>query len=192
MRAITIRQIETARKKVFSNAEGLLDDAELLFANGKFPRAYALAHLACEELSKIPMLVRVGLELAMGKAPDWKNFWRRLRDHSEKIDAWHFEDYMASDIQLDNSDVKKYHENLKKTPTLNEAKNISLYTSISSDEIVEPAEVVTKEIAESMLKYSKDRLDRFSESEKVSLEKIETLSQASLDRIKIVLDIASK
>lgn len=45
---MTFSEIIEARKKILANAEQLIEEAELLFKNKKFPRTFSLSHLACE------------------------------------------------------------------------------------------------------------------------------------------------
>jgi hypothetical protein len=48
-------------------------------------RAYFLAHIACEELGKLPILAHLAVALKLGNAVDWKRVDRQLRSHDEKI-----------------------------------------------------------------------------------------------------------
>jgi AbiV family abortive infection protein len=66
------------------NAEELLDESELLIGHGRYARAVALALIALEEMGKLPMLAnspRYGSDAGRWK----KGFWKRFRDHREKI-----------------------------------------------------------------------------------------------------------
>ena len=64
-----------------SNAKDLLADAQLLVESGSFPRAFALATLSWEELSKGQLcLLAVMLDEI---TPE--DFWQRFRDHQGKL-----------------------------------------------------------------------------------------------------------
>jgi AbiV family abortive infection protein len=119
MRPLSIEEIESARIKLLRNAESLFAESLLLYEHGFFARAYTLAHICCEELAKIPMLVGAGLDLANGDEVDWKKLFRRLTDHKEKIKAMHSRDYLLSEIRVDDSDLTRYEEALEATPHLN-------------------------------------------------------------------------
>jgi AbiV family abortive infection protein len=99
--AFTIDQIEEMIAASFSNSSRLASDARLLLDGGRFPTAYAIAELACEEAGKILMLAKAGIEAAIGQRVDWKGLRGRLTDHGAKIRtlwlfAWAIEEQEAS------------------------------------------------------------------------------------------------
>jgi AbiV family abortive infection protein len=69
---------------LLSNAESLADDARLLHENGRFPRAYALAALAGEELGKVYLCLDA---LLSSDGVDARQFWWGWRHHGDKLDA---------------------------------------------------------------------------------------------------------
>jgi len=164
---ISVEQIEEARLKILANAQSLLVEAELLFQHHHLARTYTLAHLACEELAKLPMLVTIGKKLVLGYAVDWKKLNRRFRNHSAKINNLHTLDYMCSEIQTDDSDVNDYYQALSSTASMNDRKNHSLYVGISDLGVVAPADVINLQIAEAMLNNAKSRLYQFEQAEKI-------------------------
>lgn len=174
MLALSIEEIESARAKLLRNAESLFAESQLLFEHGFYSRAYCLAHLCCEELAKIPMLVGVGLDLVNGEKVDWKKLHRRLTRHQEKINAMHVHDYFQSEIRADDSDVREYEAALKKTPHLNDMKNNSLYVGLVDNAFREPSEVVTQDDAIEIMNTTDERLKYIQTVEQASLGKIET------------------
>ena len=172
MRPLSIEEIESARVKLLRNAESLFAESRLLYEHGFFSRGYTLAHIYCEELAKIPMLVGAGLDLANGEEVDWKKLFHRLTAHKEKIEAMHANDYFRSEIRADKSDLKRYEEALKATPHLNNMKNNSLYAGLVDDVFLEPAEMVAEENARELIAITGDRLRHFQMAEKASLGKI--------------------
>ncbi len=68
--------IHAARKAAVS----LLSDAQLLFDNGRWARAIALAILAMEEIGKISALVAIG---SIGE-DSLRAAWQNFRSHSAK------------------------------------------------------------------------------------------------------------
>ncbi|GMQ52522.1 AbiV family abortive infection protein [Halopseudomonas aestusnigri] len=172
MRPLSIEEIESARVKLLRNAESLFAESRLLYKHGFFSRSYTLAHICCEELAKIPMLVGTGLDLANGEEVDWKKLFRRLTAHKEKIEAMHANDYFRSEIRADESDLKRYEEALKAIPHLNNMKNNSLYAGLVDDVFLEPAEMVSEENARELIAITGDRLRHFQRGEKASLGKI--------------------
>ncbi len=59
MEPLSITQIFTASTKIMENAQELVEEAELLLEHDRNARAYALAHLATEELIKVQLLLPV-------------------------------------------------------------------------------------------------------------------------------------
>lgn len=179
MKALSIEEIESARAKLLSNAESLFSESQLLYEHGFFPRAYYLAHLCCEELAKIPMLVGVGLDLLNGEEIDWKKLHRRLTRHQDKINAMHVHDYLQSKIRADDSDVREHEAALKNTPHLNDMKNNSLYAGLVDSIFREPSEVVTQDDAIELMNITNERLKYIQTVERASLGKISTSETGS-------------
>ncbi|WP_373951420.1 AbiV family abortive infection protein [Vibrio pomeroyi] len=50
-------------KKAYDNACELVEDAKILLSNSRYPRAYVLAHLATEEIAKLPIIFGVRVRL---------------------------------------------------------------------------------------------------------------------------------
>ena len=84
MRPLSVGEIEEARAGVLENSRELVQEAELQLSTRKHARAYALARLACEEMAKIPMVVRAATDSLRGRKADWAKVDRRLHNHSEK------------------------------------------------------------------------------------------------------------
>jgi AbiV family abortive infection protein len=82
---LTPQRIEQACEAAFANAADLLDEAEILRANARCSRAYFLAHIACEELGKLPILTTAAVAQHLGHDVDWRRIDRVLRDHASKI-----------------------------------------------------------------------------------------------------------
>src|SRR5262249_29434807 len=62
----------------------LLDDARLLAANGRQPRALSLVILALEELAKIPDLYEQYIDPTTRNGSSWADFWKRWTQHKPK------------------------------------------------------------------------------------------------------------
>src|SRR5438094_4326761 len=107
MNPLTVEEIEDARIKVRENAHELLDEAELLLSNEKYARAYALAHLASEEMAKLPMLVSTAMNLLRGVEVDWKKFTSRFQKHETKIQGILIGDYLNDPNVESDEDIKR-------------------------------------------------------------------------------------
>lgn len=77
---LSLAEIERGMHVITQNARDLLDDAEILFREQRYPRAVALAILSVEEIGKLHVLRR----LITTAEPQVKQVWRDFRTHSEK------------------------------------------------------------------------------------------------------------
>jgi AbiV family abortive infection protein len=82
---LTEPQIVALGTAVLSNSRELQREAVLLREAGHVPRAYALAHLALEELAKAQLLCSQAISVILGRSIDWKAFWGRWRNHTAKM-----------------------------------------------------------------------------------------------------------
>lgn len=175
MKALSIAEIETARIKVLENARELVEEAELLLSNERFARAYSLAHLASEEMAKIPMLVRAATDTLRGLEFDWAKLDRRLRNHSAKIGNVLFVDFFHDPNTENDADIKRLSEDLKRTPDYNKLKNWSLYTDVIEGATLKPSEVISVDLATAIVKVARGRLRFFEEVESLTRGKIEEI-----------------
>ena len=77
----TLRGEAQLFRAALSNGNDLLDDALVLADADRFPRAYALAVLAWEELSKAELCL---MPLLLPEITP-EDFWQRFRDHEGKL-----------------------------------------------------------------------------------------------------------
>lgn len=190
MNPLTIEQVENARVKILANAESLLAEAALLLDNGYYARAYALAHLASEEVVKIPMLVRAVMDEAAGIDFDWKKLSKRLISHTTKIDAAHFHDYLKTEIRADDSDVRAYEEALTTTPEVNSQKNNALYCGFENGEASSPIDDFSYEDAQKSVEASQERIGWVKSNELATVGRLsEILTGEYLERHRKVREI---
>lgn len=82
---LTKEEIAEAMTAYLSNGRLLFEDALLLAANSRFPRAAALAVLGLEEVAKIPLLVNTFLSYEHGVDKDaWTAYWKAGGVHKKK------------------------------------------------------------------------------------------------------------
>ncbi len=168
MKPLSADQVEVARAQILENALSLLSEARLLFDNGFFARSYTLAHLASEEIVKIPMLVRAVLDEMAGIPYDWAKLEKRLTSHVKKIDAGHFHDYIQTEIRADDSDVRDYEAALDTTGELNADKNNSIYCGFVDGVPTSPLRHITPDMASEMLDVSTRRIQWIESQEEVT------------------------
>ena len=184
MKELTLEEIELGRAKALANAHALVEEARILFKTKHYPRSYALAHLACEELGKVMMLVSIGIESRLGTA-NWSKFWKRFRSHKAKTKNILGLDYLVSPIRSDNSDVEQYWKDItENVHVFEDLKLACLYSDYISGNFISPSEIVKRRHAESMLRLAEGRLRVISDVEKVTLGKIKDADIEEIKRIR--------
>lgn len=84
-KSLTPAQAGRLAKAALDNAQALIDEAELLLAADRHPRALVLAVLAGEEFGKAITCASVFI-LNPDDAPGWKQFWDQWRRHDWKLE----------------------------------------------------------------------------------------------------------
>jgi AbiV family abortive infection protein len=168
----TLEDVEIARIKILENAEELITESELLFTNGKYARAYTLAHLACEELSKIAMIVNSMAQSIVYGETNWKKLNDRLVRHTEKFRSVIITKMDKIDGFIELLNVKPEHLEKK----LNNLKNESLYSGkYKNGEYCKPSEIINKEISYHMLDLAKDYYNYYGAKEELNKGKLTEL-----------------
>jgi AbiV family abortive infection protein len=83
-RPLSIRETAQGLTACYLNGLALLDDARLLAANGREPRALSLTILALEELAKVPGLYEQSVNPTTRNGNAWVDFWKRWSQHKPK------------------------------------------------------------------------------------------------------------
>jgi AbiV family abortive infection protein len=142
MQNLSIKQIAIGIQKVLENSRSLIAEAMALHTAGFYARAFTLAHLSREELSKINMLYSAGINLLLEKSVDWKQLRKRFNSHTSKL----YSDVFASFINTEmpqNFDKKTHLENmLSCVHGRNNMKNKSLYVGFDGKEFTKPKEII--------------------------------------------------
>ena len=134
MQHITVDDIIDGMVKITLNAQSLADEAELLLNNKYFARAYTLSHIAREEISKLYILFRIGIEVIAGKEYDNKKLQKRLNSHKSKIEFFSFP-------------IALHRQKDKFVETINERKNNSLYVGWKDSKFQSPSEAISEHIS---------------------------------------------
>jgi AbiV family abortive infection protein len=192
MTPLSPEQAEVARVHILENSISLLEEARLLYAHKYFARSYTLAHLASEEVVKIPMIVRAVIDDMAGIQFDWERLEKRLRSHRKKIDAGHFHDYLQTDVRADDSDVRAYEVALETTKYINDDKNNSIYCGFTDGEAVSPLEHISESMARSMIEVSGRRVEWVKNQEEATRGMLSRgLSEEYLARYRKMREIMS-
>ena len=162
MENLNVSEICISVSKLTDNARELLEEAELLFNNRHFARAFTLAHLASEEIAKIPSLIEAAIDLSKGKIPNWED--ADLRKHPQKIKrGLNMEIIQAFYTSAGKIDVEKLKEAEQIAIDLNNLKNDSLYVNVSKGK--KPSEVISQETATNAIQETRRRLQQLQEIE---------------------------
>jgi AbiV family abortive infection protein len=157
---LSLDQIEDACEAAFENATALLEEADLLRAHEKCARAYYLAHIACEEMGKLPILTGLAVSV-WTKAPiDWARIDRALRSHEAKIKQVLFMDSLHGDHSLKERD-ELYEQDVRRLRTYTDLKNSSLYSFHMSGRFLRPNNEMTCKAYDSLRSLAGSRLKAF-------------------------------
>ncbi|MCY8074906.1 AbiV family abortive infection protein [Bacillus haynesii] len=145
---LKLKEIEEIFFKIYENACELIEDAEILYNKERYARAYLCAHIAFEELGKLPMLYTAAIKVYNGIKVDWKNLNKRIRDHKRKISNSY-----GSIISFNNI-LKRYSDQIEK-------KSQNEYTSSMENNKSNFVETV-KEFIENNVYFNPDNFQLFS------------------------------
>ena len=85
MNSLSSEQMAAVALESLANARRLYDDAVLLRQADRLPSAFMVAGLAADELGK-HVLVAAFYGAREETDAEWRNFWRRFRNHESKLD----------------------------------------------------------------------------------------------------------
>lgn len=167
---IKISEIKKGIELSIENSFELINDAQILFENERYARAYSLSQLALEELGKSIMLFDFyqNLQADERKTFDFKSFRIKFRDHKWKsYESIFIELLMKADskspefenVALEN--FKKIQKNKK--GYFDNLKNQSLYVSLQNDKFKKPNELFKKEKVSKFINESKAKIEFSSE-----------------------------
>lgn len=159
MNGLTFDQIDDANRKLVHNAQSLIAEAKLLAQAGHYPRAFALAQIAIEELAKIQMLLAAGSCIARGMAVDWKELDTRMRSHGEKTAASMRLGLQAHMWGAGPSLTESERDQIliafmEVVPTIIQLKNDSLYVGFTTDGVHEPSDAIDEKRAATHIKMA--------------------------------------
>jgi AbiV family abortive infection protein len=144
----------------WENAVGLLDDAKLLLDAGRFPRAFALAELAAEELGKVILVAAMAVRVAVGMPPNWSRFWGKFLHHPDKawnaslidrVMAVNAKAWAEGDVDAIKADTKGVEEARKQAEGMPHAKNDALYVDYRGGQLRLPLEAISDDQARTIV-----------------------------------------
>lgn len=157
----SLAQIDQGIDALLKNSSQLIAEANTLIGVSAFARAFALAHLAREELSKVTMLYAAGARMAAGHEIDWQSLMKRLRDHKAKLRMETVENAL---FMIGNGLTEKGEESLSNITAVSEyrnsQKNDSLYVGFTDGRFILPQEAITEHKALRTVKLAELRLQQ--------------------------------
>lgn len=183
VKPVTLPEMERAKRRILANAAGLVAEAHLLLRQRHHARAYALAHLACEELSKLPMVQRAAIEFAVRGSFDWKKLQKRFTSHTTKLEGMFVHEYLLDPDIAGDADVRRLEAALASIGEQNRLKNASLYCSLENGRCVSPKVAISKRQARAMVHIAEQRLGWFRRTEATVSGKLAKLRPEELKRI---------
>ena len=144
-------QILIGIPKIIDNSKALFNDANLLYENKRFERAYSLYQLSIEEIAKAILLLTTILfeDLSSGKVQT--KLKKEMLDHKIKAKKSIGLESILNLIIKENS-IKVYEiqtlksfQEIDNIDELNNKKNHGLYTSLINDCFKSPNELINKE-----------------------------------------------
>ncbi|MEX2114613.1 MAG: AbiV family abortive infection protein [Pirellulales bacterium] len=141
-------------RKALENAQEIVKDAELLFANGRWARTIFLSQIAGEEIGK--HLIARGAyvqNLWEPRSIDWNKIVKEIRRHQDKlITMTIFEDMLLTEPPMDIAAIKS------QAKELDQAKQTTLYAEFIGAEARSPTELWTDASAANALKWAQGRV----------------------------------
>lgn len=142
---LSLHQIDQGIEALLTNAKDLIEEATILYTNARIPRAFALAHLAREELSKVAILQATGTRILANHEIDWKELTKRFRDHKSKLKLEIVEQILF--INSETEDKFDYSATENIAETRNNEKNNSLYVGFEKDTFILPSAKISPDKA---------------------------------------------
>jgi AbiV family abortive infection protein len=146
-------QIDSLIKSLLDNAKALIFEAETLNSVSAHARAFALAHLAREEISKCGILHAAGTRLLAGIQVDWKKTMRRLRDHKAKLELETVNQFLLVGAASKMGAIPDIVEHR------NDRKNAAIYVGLIDGKAVLPSQVFTENQATRTIELAKFALE---------------------------------
>jgi AbiV family abortive infection protein len=175
---LTIEQIKNLSDYCLQNASALVEEAELLFHNKKYARAFFLSVLALEETSKRDILWQAIFLKEDEK--QWKKFWKKFRSHDIKL-ARMLQDYITTRSSKEKntpreilyeylSEVRRAEGEAKEICSFKES---AMYVDVIDGLPIMPSQVIDRGFALVMLKLAQKHLGHHREF-KPTAKEVET------------------
>lgn len=165
--SLSLEQIDTMTESLVKNASELISESETLCRVAAYARAFALAHLAREEIAKCGILHAAGTRMLAGIQVDWKKTMRRLRDHKAKLELETVQQLML--MSGEQSQVPSFQLSAVSSAVeyRNDRKNAALYVGFEEGRSLLPSEAFSEHQARRTIELAK-----FSLHEQVKISQL--------------------
>lgn len=147
--SLTLEQIADGITVALKNADELLEEAQILYDNGRYARATALIVLAEEEMGK-HLLILDSIK-CRNDAKCWKRFWSEFRSHHKKFTNALALGYLYAACDLDEI----INEANLLSCEANLTKQLALYVDFNGTYFWIPSKLFNKMFVEKILKITK-------------------------------------
>jgi AbiV family abortive infection protein len=157
---LSVDELDALAQAVRDNSQGLLLDAKLLMESKRYPRAFALAELAAEEVGKLILVAATAIRVAVEMPVDWRRFWRNFRHHPPKawnaalidrIMAVNAQAWAEGDVAAIMADAEGLQEARRQAELMPPAKNDALYVDHRQGWLREPANEISEDQARAIV-----------------------------------------
>lgn len=160
--SFSLAQIDEAIDALLANAQGLSEEARLLLNATRYARAFALAHLAREEMSKAVMLQSTAVRILAQQPIQWKRLMVRLRDHKSKLKLEIVESaLLLKGLGITEPSLDAVLASTKAAADYrNDQKNDSLYVGFKEGKFTSPGDLFTEHKASRTVQLAEARLEQ--------------------------------
>ena len=169
--------------KSLSNATDLFDDAEILYNQKRYPRAYTLYQIAIEELGKASLIYSFILYKNYHDIGEQRNFKKEFLSHKKKTSSSIGIDVLLAfhipEKELKSKIMHQVYEQEKNIDNLNELKNSSLYTDMRKGEFLLPKQVITEKLTSDIQFIAKIRLNVARQFYQIGIDNFDKLQESA-------------
>jgi AbiV family abortive infection protein len=146
---LTLKKAAEGIQIAIENSKSLLADANLLYENGRYERATAIAILAIEENGKGKIIREILMEEEQKKL---KVKWQEYRQHRQKNNTWIVPELISKGVRHLSEMQQIFDDKSPHRQELDDLKQMAFYTeAFSKCEWSNPKNLITKEIAEHII-----------------------------------------
>lgn len=144
-----------------NNINSVVEEANLLFNNGFYARCFVLAYSALEELGKRLIIADYMTGIVSKEELD-----KAFNDH--KIKIAYLNNNAKMTLTEDGKNKVEIVYDINKYKSWISERHTALYVDINNDTIVSPTKKITKEYAENIMKYLKNKIQSTNYYESVN------------------------